>query len=110
MILGGKNTEGIPEVLGLEEFRDMLKERVREWNRQLREEGRQEGRQEGRKEGHQEGRREGESELLLRQLERRFGPLDEFTRARLRSADPEQLLGWGERFVTADRLRDVFGD
>ncbi len=58
----------------------------------------------------QQGRREGESTLLLRQLERRFGPLDEHTQKRVQSADAERLLEWGERFVDATALSDVFAD
>jgi predicted transposase/invertase (TIGR01784 family) len=116
----------IPEALGLEEFRDMLEKRVEEWNRELREEGRllglKEGRREGLKEGQQrgvqkglqkglqKGRQEGEASLLLRQLERKFGRLDPKTRKRVRGADAERLLAWGERVLTAERLEDVFGN
>ncbi len=58
----------------------------------------------------QQGRREGESTLLLLQLERRFGPLDEHTRQRVESADAELLLKWSKRFVDATVLQDVFAD
>ena len=96
----------------------MLEKRVEEWNRELREEGRllglKEGRKEGIKEGQQrgvqKGRQEGEASLLLRQLERKFGRLDPQTRKRVRSADAERLLDWGERVLTAERLEDVFGN
>jgi hypothetical protein len=90
--------EEIPDVLGLEEFRDMLEKRVQEWNRELREEGRQEGRQEG------------GFEILVGLLEQRFGPVDAGTRSRLRSADPEQILAWSKRLLSARCLEDVFGD
>jgi hypothetical protein len=72
----------------------MLAKRVVEWSRELREEGRQEG----------------EAHLLLRMLEMKFGPLDERTRTRVLSAGAGRLLEWGERFVSAERLTDVFGD
>lgn len=104
----------------------MLEKRVEEWNRELREEGRllglKEGRREGLKEGQQrgvqkglqkglqKGRQEGEASLLLRQLERKFGRLDPKTRKRVRGADAERLLTWGERVLTAERLEDVFGN
>jgi flagellar biosynthesis/type III secretory pathway protein FliH len=96
----------------------MLEKTVLEWNEELREEGRQEGRQEGLQEGlrkglqkgRREGRREGEATLLIRQLELKFGPLDEETRNRVLSADPERLLEWGERILTAPSLPDIFGD
>ena len=106
----------IPEALGLEEFRVMLEKRVEEWNRELREEGRLLGLKEGRKKGIQEGiqkgiqegRQEGEAALLLRQLEHKFGRVDPKTRKRVRSADTERLLDWGQRVLTAERLEDVF--
>jgi hypothetical protein len=96
--------EAVPEVLGLEEFQDMLENRVREWNEELREEGRKEGLQKGLR----QGRREGEAELLIRQIELRFRRLDEETRKRIRAADADRLLQWGERILTARRLSDVF--
>ena len=70
----------------------MLAKRVEEWNRILREEGRQEG----------------EANLLLRQLEQKFGRIDSNTRTRVQSADAERLLDWGLRVLTAERLEDVF--
>ena len=97
-----RDDEEIPETLGLQEFRTMLENRVREWNRELKEEGRREGKA--------EGRREGEAALLLRQLDRRFGPLDARTRTRVARAGSERLLEWGERFATASTLADVFGE
>lgn len=86
----------------------MLEKTVEEWNRELREEGRLLGRQEGIKEGIKEGEQKGEAALLLRQLERKFGRLDSKTRRRVRGADAERLLDWGERVLTAERLEDVF--
>ena len=61
-------------------------------------------------EGRQEGRKEGEEALLVRLLERKFGPLDRTTRTRVRQADAERLLEWGERLLTAERLEQVFAD
>ncbi len=60
--------------------------------------------------GIEKGLQKGESTMLLRQLERRFGPLDEHTRQRVESADAERLLEWGERFVDAAALQEVFAD
>ncbi|HWM92163.1 MAG TPA: Rpn family recombination-promoting nuclease/putative transposase [Thermoanaerobaculia bacterium] len=102
VFLDGRNPEEIPRVSGLEEFETMLAKRVIEWSHELREEGREQGRQ--------EGWQEGEAHLLLRQLEKKFGPLDEMTRTRVLSAKAGRLLEWGERFVSAERLADVFGD
>lgn len=94
VFLSRRSPEEIPETLGLKEFETMLAKRVVEWSRELREEGRQEG----------------EAHLLLRLLETKFGPLDERTRTRILSAGAGRLLEWGERFVSAERLTDVFGD
>jgi len=82
----------------LEAVETMLAESIDRWNRELREEGRREGRQE-------EGAR-----LVLRQLRLKFGPLDPEIEERVHSADPDRLLEWGERVLTAESLRDIFRD
>ena len=82
----------------------MLAERIEEWTRRWKEEGREEGRQEGR----EEGRREALLTLIERQLELKFGPLPEATRARLESADADTLLHWADRVLAADTLDAVF--
>ena len=94
VFLNSRSRGEIPEALGLKEFETMLAKRVVEWGHELREEGRQEG----------------EARLLMRLLEMKFGPLDERTRTRVLSAEAGRLLEWGERFVYAERLADVFGD
>ncbi len=68
------------------------------------------GLEKGMAKGLEQGRQQGESKMLLRLLEHRFGPLDEHTRQRVESAEAERLLEWGERFVDATTLRDVFAD
>jgi predicted transposase YdaD len=96
----------------------MLAERWREWQRQWWDEGRREGLEEGLKQGLErglergraEGRVEGEREVLLRQLQRRFGRVSRDVRNRIRQADSPQLLLWAERLVTANRLADVFDE
>lgn len=104
--LAGFDTEKIPELLNLEEFQAMWDKTVQRWQQSWVKEGRKEGWQEGR----QEGRKEGEEALLVRQLERKFGPLDRATRARVHRADADRLLEWGERILTAERLEQVFAD
>jgi len=88
----------------------MLRETVQEWTQQWLEEGRQQGRQEGRQEGRREGRQEGEAQLLTRMIERRFGPLSDADRERVQLAEADDLLSWGERLLTAQSVREVFGD
>lgn len=67
----------------------------------------QKGLQKGKREGRQEGKQEGEATLLLRQMALRFGPLDEGLRERVRTADADTLLLWGERILTAATAEDV---
>jgi len=57
--------------------------------------------------GRQAGRREGEAAMLLRQIDRKFGPPSETVRARAGSADPETLLRWSDRILTAESLDAV---
>jgi uncharacterized protein DUF4351 len=72
----------------------MLAESIDRWNREIREEGRQEG----------------EARVVLRLLRLKFGPLEPETEERVRSADADRLLEWGERVLTAQSLQDVFKD
>lgn len=58
-------------------------------------------------EGIQEGRQEGESNLLLRQITIKFGPLDSSIRHRIETADSDTLLRWAERILTATTLDQV---
>ena len=57
----------------------------------------------------EEGRREGEADLLLRQLNRLYGPPTPAVEDRIRSAGADQLLEWGERLVTSGSLDEIFG-
>ncbi|HYO14664.1 MAG TPA: DUF4351 domain-containing protein [Thermoanaerobaculia bacterium] len=98
----GLSQEGVSATLTLEELETMLAESIDRWNREIREQGRQEG--------WQEGRQEGEARLVLRQLRLKFGPLEPEIEDRVRSADAERLLEWGDRVLTAENLQDVFRD
>ncbi len=57
--------------------------------------------------GRQEGMQAGEAAVLLRQIERKFGPPSEAVRRRIADADSETLLRWSERILTADSLEAV---
>jgi len=116
---GGEDLR-LPELDSLREARTMLGQRVKEWQEQFKKEGLQEGLQkglqrglqqglqEGLERGLQQGLRRGEAQMLIRLLERKFGPLAEEVRQRVQEADAEQLLLWGERVLTAERLEEVF--
>ncbi len=90
----------ISAIIGLEEIRPMLRHTVMEWTR--------EWERNGLEKGLEQGRREGEAQLLVRQLEFKFGRLRPAERARLDVADPETLLQWAERILTARSLDEVF--
>ena len=96
----------IPATDNLEEAGSMMEQNLREIVRTGTRKGRQEGRQEGLQEGLQEGRREAR-QILIRQLERRFGPLDEKIRERVATANLESVMEWADRVLTAGRLEDV---
>ena len=69
-----------------------------------------EGQLEGLEKGVSKGRIEGEAALLLRILERRFGPLSIDVKQRIASTDAETLLIYGDRVLDAKTLDDIFGD
>ena len=66
------------------------------------------GKWEGKQEGRQEGRQEGAATLLLKLLNRKFGPLAESVTAQVMNADREQIETWSENFVSAHSLDEVF--
>ena len=83
----------------------MLEDRVREWEKQWE----QAGIRKGVRRGMQKGVQKGEAAVLLRQIERKFGPeAAEAHRERIEQADAETLLVWSEHFVTADHVEEVF--
>ena len=73
--------------------------------RPLIEQGRQEGRQEGKQEGRQEGRRD----LLLDQLNEKFGALPAWASTRVHAASSEQLELWARRLLHVNVIEDVLG-
>ena len=65
---------------------------------------------EGQQEGKLEGELKGESKLLERLIVKRFGPVTEDTRTRLKTATADQLEIWADRMLDALTLTDVFSD
>ncbi|MCP4202330.1 MAG: DUF4351 domain-containing protein, partial [bacterium] len=88
----------VPTVEKLEEVKPMIAENAIDWSAQWR------------REGVAEGRRKGEADLLLRQLGRLYGPLAPEVEERVRGAEAEQLLEWGERLVASASLKEIFED
>ncbi len=70
--------------------------------------GMERGRAEGMEVGLERGRAEGMVELLLRQVEQRFGTPEETLVTRIRTATAERLVRWAERIPTAESLDEVF--
>ena len=96
----GLTEDDVPAVLGLEEFRTMLQSQVRKLSKILLERGEQKG--------VEKGMEKGQRELLLRQIQVKFGEVDSRTRSRIRAAGHRRLMEWAERLVNAERLSDVF--
>jgi hypothetical protein len=65
------------------------------------------GAQQLRQEGKLEGKLEGKVELVLRLLKRRFGLLPENVVTRVREAGPDELDGFADRVLIAEKLDDV---
>jgi hypothetical protein len=63
--------------------------------------------EQGMKEGMQQGMQQGEAAVVLRLIERRFGPLSDDVRQRVTQADPNTLLQWSERILDANSLEEV---
>ncbi|MCF8016939.1 MAG: Rpn family recombination-promoting nuclease/putative transposase [Chromatiaceae bacterium] len=56
----------------------------------------------------EQGREQGKAELLLRLMERKFGPSDVQLRQQIQEADAETLLEWSDRILTAETPEAVF--
>ena len=56
----------------------------------------------------EQGRQQGKAELLLRLVERKFGPADAQLRQQIQEADAETLLEWSDRILTAETPEAVF--
>ena len=63
--------------------------------------------EQGLQQGLQQGERRGEATMLLRLLERKFGPPSAPVRDRITQADAETLLKWSERLLVAQSVDEV---
>lgn len=70
--------------------------------------GIQKGVQQGVQQGVKQGQRRGEFQFLLSLLERKFGSIPAFYRARIKQASSEQLLAWGTRLLEVNSLEALF--
>ncbi len=53
-------------------------------------------------------RKEGRLEVILSQIEERFGPVDDSLRKTVEQASGEQILRWAKRLLSASSLEEVF--
>ncbi|WP_295390422.1 transposase [uncultured Thiodictyon sp.] len=53
------------------------------------------------------GEQRGEATMLLLLLRHKFGDLADSTRQRVETADPDTLLTWSERILTADSIDEI---
>jgi Domain of unknown function (DUF4351) len=63
-------------------------------------------REEGRREGEQQGEKKGEQNLIIRQLNRRFGEIDSSLTDRVRQLSVEQLEALGEALLDFSAIND----
>ena len=87
------DAEHQPAIEDLGEVKNMLSERVKEWNRESMERGMQQG----------------ALQLLIGMLEKKFGELPADVVVKLNQADEEQIVLWSERILTAKTLAEMFG-
>ena len=60
-----------------------------------------------REEGKQIGIQVGEANVLVRQLQHKFGPISDDARQRIERADPDTLLRWSVNVLTEDSIDEV---
>ena len=74
------------------------------------EKGIEQGIEKGIEQGIEQGRVQGTASVLLRLLNRRFGPLSPDITRRLSQSTPEQLEIWAERVLDARAIDEVFAE
>ena len=72
------------------------------------ERGKIEGLTEGLERGMERGLERGKAEVLMRLMERRFGPLSRTVRDRISGAGPDELDAWSDRILDAGDLEAMF--
>ncbi|MCP4678671.1 MAG: transposase, partial [Deltaproteobacteria bacterium] len=95
-----------PAFENIEEVGIMLSERIKEWNKKWIDEGLAKGREEGL----EQGLRRGRAEVLLTQLEEKFGVLPDDVRGRVEAGSDAHLREWSKRILYASQLGDVLNE
>jgi hypothetical protein len=89
-------------------LRDVLKEIVPDQEARIMSIAAEEWKAEGIQIGQAIGKAEGKTDMLLRQLRRRFDPLPETVMAKVRNASDDQLNEWADNILDAPTLDMVF--
>ncbi|MBF0628587.1 MAG: hypothetical protein HQL91_10265 [Magnetococcales bacterium] len=88
--------EAMPEMEELEEVHTMLAETAERWTR------------EWMRDGEKKGRHDGKAEMLLDQLQERFGLIPESVQKQVESANLDDINIWARKIFRADSLQAVF--
>jgi predicted transposase YdaD len=99
------HTLSLSEADDLESLKMSLAQRFDEWAHEHEDRGMRKGIEQGMEQGVQKG----EARVLRMLLTQRFGPLPPDLEQRIDAAPAEQINIWVNRFLGADRLKDVFG-
>ena len=89
----------------------MLSKTVAEWTKQWKKEGLEKGMEKGMEKGLEKGLEKGRArmaKLILRMLEKKFGPLNEPDKKRVLSAKETILQKWGEILISASTIEEIF--
>ena len=92
------NIDEQPAIEELDEVKNMLANRVKEWE------------QDSWDRGIQKGLQKGQVKVLLNLLEIKFGELPKSLRNTCNQASEEQLQQWTKHILTAENLGDIFGN
>lgn len=71
--------------------------------------GLEQGLEKGLEKGLEQGLQEGERNILVRLLQRRFGPLGDAQRARIQAATSAEMEAWSERLFDASTAAEILG-
>ena len=91
----------------LHEVRSMLAERVESWTEQWMRQGLEKGMEKGLEKGHEQGRQVEAQRLVLRQLQRRLGPLTPSQQTRIAALPLDTLEALGEDLLEFTAAPDL---
>jgi len=94
----------------IEQGRQEARREMKGFTERFIEQGRRQGMQQGMQQGRLEGKQEGQATILLRQLQLKFGAVPEAVCHKIEHADPQTLLAWSERVLTAADIEQVIDD